>query len=342
MTEKTPRKLLSLVALIYFPFIVPLLLKWEQNDYNLDENDIIFINSFKKAWYLVIFLTIVTIILFCVSFYYSIDLIWNISFFATLALVLYVFYNVFLIFSNKQALLFTNADIKDLNVNKVESMNFEYILTYVPFLSTYKFFTKTYTKEQEYRVKEANLFYFIWGIIAFWAIFSYSLFSLFYVFLLFILVRAISLFFWVDFLPDSIKKIIYESYKNSPYELFAFFCAFVAFCAVNTVRFVQGKKNTPYLKFLHQIKENLIQTYELNSVLKNPKKYLFLILSYLLLFLILAYYIYVSIYSFSIFVYLFWIAVLSSYFILNYYTNKTVLTIPILTPIIKFIVKKFN
>lgn len=343
MTEKIPRKLLSLIALIFFPFIVHLLLKWEQNDYELDKDDLLIIDSFKKAWYFVIFSTALSISLFVVSFYYSIDLLWNVNIFLMLTIIAYICYNVFRIFSNKQAILFSSAEIQDLNINKVESMNFEYILTYLPLLSTYKYFSKTYTKEQEYRVKESNFLYFIWWIVAFLAIFLNSLFMIFYIFLLFIIVRSISLFFWVDFMPDYVKKLIYESYEISPYELFAFFCASLSYIFVNLSRFIRSKRLVSYSKLLNHSKENLRHTYKLWSVLKNPKKYLFLFISYIVFILIMSYYIYFSLYSFAIFVHLFWIIILCSYFILNYYFNEnTLLTIPILTPLVRFIIKKFN
>jgi hypothetical protein len=42
-------KLFSIIALVFFPFLVSFLLKDSKSDYDLSENDIKIINSYKKA-----------------------------------------------------------------------------------------------------------------------------------------------------------------------------------------------------------------------------------------------------------------------------------------------------
>ena len=59
-----PKKLFSFIALVYFPFLVDFLLKDWQEVYSLTKEDMDFINSYKKAGYIVIVLTLVVFISF--------------------------------------------------------------------------------------------------------------------------------------------------------------------------------------------------------------------------------------------------------------------------------------
>jgi len=55
------------------------------------------------------------------SFYYNIYLLNAITNILVIFFIIYVFVNIFVIFSDKPAILFTNNDVKKLNINKVGS-----------------------------------------------------------------------------------------------------------------------------------------------------------------------------------------------------------------------------
>lgn len=348
MNEKNPRTLFSLVALIYFPFIVNFLLSDNtNNEYNLSDNDLKIINTYKKAWYFVIILTIIAVLFLILSFFYEIDilgisLIKFIAEFLFTILIVYILINIIRIYSNEYALLFTKSDIKNLSINKVSSWNIFYILIYLPFINFYIYNSKKYTKEQEYWVKEASLFYFKWWIIWILSIFFPWLIILFYFMLFFIIIRSISLFFGIDFIPDSIKKIIYSSYENNPLETFSYICAFIYFMINNLYIIIKWKKTEDYKRYLFKVENNLKQTYDINSVLKKQKKYLYLLLSYGIFFILFIYLLYFSWYSFYSFVYIFSLLIFASYIIIDYYNHKKLVVIPIITPVINFIVNKFK
>lgn len=344
MTEKNNnllKELFSLVALI-FPFFVFYLLDDPENDYNLSENDITFIKNYKKAWYFVVSWVLFTIIFFVISFYTNISILVSISTISVVILALYIFVNIFFIFAGKNAILFKKTDFKNLDINKVNSWNIFYILAYLPFINFYLYNWKKYTQEEEYRLKEASLFYLIWSVIGIISIFFSWFLVLFYFILFFIIIRSISLFFGIDFFPDDAKKFVYSSYEDNPLEIFAYFCAFIYYILNSLYLFFRWKKLADYWKYLYKTKKSFKNTYEFNYILKKPKKYLYLILSYMVFILIFAYLLYKSWYSFYTFVYLFSLFIFASYIIIIYYNHKKLVFLPILTSSISLIVSKFR
>ena len=340
--EKNPRKLLSLVALIYFPFIINFLIDDSQQDYNLSDDDVKFIKTYQKAWYFLIAWTIITVILFMLSFYYNIYLLNAITNILVIFFIIYVFVNIFVIFSDKPAILFTNNDVKKLNINKVGSWNVFYILSYLPFVNFYLYSWKNYTQEQEYWLKESSLLYFIWAFVWILSMFFAWFIGLFYFILFFVIVRSVSLFFGIDFIPDSIKNLVYISYEDNPLEILSYFCAFIHYIFYSLYLLLKWKKLDNYWKYLYKVKINIKQTYELNSILKKPKKYLYLFLSYVVFILIFVYLAYQSWYSFYTFVYLFSLIIFLSYIVIVYYNHKKIVFLPVITPSIFIILKQFR
>ncbi len=341
MTEQNPRKLLSLVALIYFPFIISFLTKDSQDEYSLDENDMKIILTYQKAWYFLIVWTIITIILFILSFYYSFNILWFLTNILVIFFLLYLFLNIFMIFSDKAAILFTSDDIKKININKVNSWNIFYILSYLPFVNFYLYSSKNYSQEQEYWLKEATLLYFIWSFIGLLSMFFSWFIWFFYFILLFVIIRSMSLFFGVDFFPDSFKKYIYNSYKETPIELFSYICALFYFLFHSLYLLLKWKRLLYYWKYLYITKNALQKKYELNSILKKPKKYISLILSYIVFIILFVYLLYKAWQSFYTFVYIFSIFIFVSYIVIIYYNNKKITPIPIITSSLSYIVNKF-
>ncbi len=342
MNEKNPRNLFSLVALIYFPFLISVLTK-DSDDYELSENDIKIINTYKKAWWFMIFMTFTIVILFLISFRYSSFLYFDsVAYFWTILLVIYLFYNIYLIFTDKSALLFSWKDVTEIKVQKVESWNLDYLFLYIPFLNSYKYILKDYTENQIYWLKESNLLYLILSV--FWILSIYfSIFlSLFYILLLFIIIRVISLLFWIDFIPDNLKEIIYNSYKNNIWTIFSYISWPIKYLFVNFYQFLKKKSKVPFDVIIKNTKVFLETEYDLKTILKKPKKYLFLILSYLIFIIYFSYLFYTNLNSFNIYVIYISLFILISYFILKIYFTKKIPVIPFLTCVMFYLVKLFK
>jgi len=342
MNEKNPRNLFSLVALIYFPFLVSVLTK-DSSDYELSENDMEIIKTYQKAWWFILFMTSIIVVLFLISFRYSNFLyLDSIAYFGTILLVVYLFYNIYLIFSDKSALLFSWKEVSEIKVSKVESWNLDYLFLYIPFVNSYKYFLKDYTQQQVYWLKESNLLYLVLAILWVFTIYFSLFFSLFYLLLLFIIVRVISLLFWIDFIPDSLKEIIYNSYKDNIFTVFSYISWPVKYIFVNFYQFLKHKPKVPFNVVIKKTEDFLEEDYNLESILKKPKKYLFLILSYLLLVVYFSYLFYINVNSFNVYVIYVSLIILISYFVLKIYITKKVSVIPFLTCIMFYIVKLFK
>ena len=342
MNEKKSRNLFSLVALVYFPFLISLLIK-DSDDYELSENDVKIIKTYQKAGWFVIIMTFIIVLLFLVSFRYS-DLLYlnSISYFLTIFLVVFLFYNIYLIFLDKPALLFSWKEISEIKVSKVETWNLDYLFLYVPFLNTYKYFLKDYTEKQVYWLKESNLLYLILSILWFLAIYFPIFLSLFYLFLLLIIIRVVSLLFWIDFVPDNIKEKIYNSYENNIWTVFAYIAWPIRYISINFYQFLIKKPKMPFNIVMKKTKEFLETEYDLKTILKKPKKYLFLILSYLILFIYFFYLFYINLSSFNIYVIYFSLFILLSYFVFKVYITKKVVVIPFLSCLLFYIIKLFK
>jgi len=342
MNEKNPRNLFSLVALIYFPFLIPLLTK-DSSDYELSENDMKIIKTYQKAWWFILIMTFIIVLLFLISFRYSNFLyLDSIAYFWSILLVIYLFYNIYLIFSDKSALLFTWKDIAEIDVSKVESWNLDYLFLYIPFVNSYKYFSKDYTEKQIYWLKESNLLYLKLAILWFLSIYFPIFLSLFYLLLLFIIVRVISLLFWIDFISDNLKEIVYNSYKNNIFTVFSYVFWPIKYLFINFYQFLKQKSKLPFHVVIKNTKDFLETEYDLKTILKKPKKYLFLILSYLILIIYFSYLFYINLNSFNIYVIYISLLILISYFIEKIYITKKIPVIPFLTCILFYIVKLFK
>jgi hypothetical protein len=124
--------------------------------------------------------------------------------------------------------------------------------------------------------------------------------------------------------------------------LFAYFCAWMKFILHNLFLVLTWKKTNEYWYYLHKAKEVLKKEYELNSVLKKSKKYVSIILSYLIVTILFGYLFYKAYYSFRPYLYIFSVAILATYVYLVSYLTKNLYNIPVISWILTKIIKKFN
>lgn len=351
--EKNVKNLICIVALIYFPFVVNSLIKDYKSDkdlnddywydeYNLTKEDLEMIRTYKKAWYFMIIFTLILAVLFWIYWFYSFTVLYYINNILLILVIFYLFYNLFLIFSDNKALLFTKWDVKNINVSKVNSWNVQYVFSYFPFMNFYLFSSKNYPEEQDYRLRESNFIYLIWSLIGILSFFINWFLFLFYIILFFVLIRVLSLLFGFDFLPDFVKKNIYKSYNKNPLEIFVYLSAWFSFIFENFFIYLKKKKTFNYNYFVERSKKNAQLNLEIKNLLKNWKKNIYFILSYIVFVWIIFFLLwqtfntqYVVIYWFSIFI-LLW------YFLIQYLNNKKLVFIPIISSLLIIITGKFN
>jgi len=105
---------------------------------------------------------------------------------------------------------------------------------------------------------------------------------------------------------------------------------------------LKHKIKVPFNIVMKNTENFLEEEYNIESILKKPKKYLFLILSYLLLVVYFSYLFYINVNSFNVYVIYVSLIILISYFVLKIYITKKVSVIPFLTCIMFYIVKLFK
>jgi len=347
MTEKnqiennqSPRILFSLVALIFFAPIVNVLLKWNEEDYELTENDIKIIATYKKACYAIYFIILIILTLLFFYIKYSIDLLIYAIYTLVILVSAYIIYNIKLIYDNKWALFFSNDEIKKLEVKYIKAWNVDYLLLYIPFLNEYLFQKKQYSKEQEYWLKESIFFSYILWFVWVLSFFLPSFINLFYIIVLLIIWRSISLLFGIDFIPDNIKEKIYNSFSTKTVELFAYICAIFYFTFWNLINLLSNKKRLDFGFYLHQSKKYLNIWYEINSILKKFKKYLYLILSYAVFVWINLFLLIKSKNSFS-YVYVLSLFIIIFPFYLSIVKEKKLYNLPFISKLLEKVMKKF-
>ena len=332
------RNAFSFIWLVFFPFVVSWLLV-DKNEYNLSEDDLKFINSYKSLGWLNIVLVLISVFLFIVSAYFNLNILVLIAEFLLFIVFLIIIIHIFFIFSSKFPLFSSNYEI-NFNFKKVDSGS-EYIFYYFPFLSYYLWMEYVFLgKKMDFvrLVKEANLLYFFLFLFAFFVYFFNDFIYIFYLLLIFIILRVLWLIFGVDFRLFNFEK----AYSKFPYEVFAYLEGLVYFFVNWLINVVRWKKIASYSKYVNQIKNYYVTWYDIHITLKKLKKYLFLHLSYLIFVLFCIYSFYQAFLGFdNIIVIIFGIVGLFYIFILPVVISKKIFPLPFVSLILYFLLKKF-
>ncbi len=175
---------------------------------------------------------------------------------------------------------------------------------------------------------------FVIGVVSFF----YPLYNLFYLILLIIIVRFVSLFVGVDF--PVIRQFVNNLYEKFPQEILIYLEAGLYYLVNNLFLVIKWKTTVPYKVYFEQIKKFYLQGYQIENILKKSKKYLFLVLSYLvaifffwwILWKNLVWVDYVVVFS------VLWV---SYYLFLAIFIERKVYSIPLISLLIFYILKKF-
>lgn len=333
MTEKKTNivSLFSFVWFVFFPFVVSWLMS---DEYELSNEEKDFISSYRKLWWLNIIIVLLLILAYSFSFYF--DVLFLVPF-LNLFLVLffiYLFINIYFIFSNKKPFAPNSFDLK-LEVDKVKSWDLALVYLYLPFVNFYLLVSKKYSKDEEYYLKESNLLSFVLFLIWFLS-YYFDFYALFYLLVFMIIFRAISLFLWLNFFR--LKDLFYNTF---PYEILLYLEALLYYIFHNLLQVIKWKRISSYKTYLHWINEFYSKSYDLDNILKKPKKYVFLFISYV------------------IYIWYFWLILWNSLFLMNGYyltfsvlglllyiimpvvLNKKLYPLPFISLITFYILKKF-
>jgi len=330
---KNQAKFFAFVWLVFFPFVVSWLLK-ESNDYDLSDNDIKFINAYKQLWWLILFWLLLIVGLYIVGVWFRLDYLFSIANLALALLFIFLFINIFFIFSDRFPLGKTDLNV-DIKTEKVEWMDINLLFAYVPFLNYYLWLN--WNKKYQYYLKESNLLWFVLFVIGVVSFF-YPLYNLFYLILLIIIVRFVSLFVGVDF--PVIRQFVNNLYEKFPQEILIYLEAGLYYLVNSLFLVIKWKTTAPYKVYFEQIKKFYLQGYQIENILKKSKKYLFLVLSYLvaifffwwILWKNLVWVDYVVVFS------VLWV---SYYLFLAIFIERKVYSIPLISLLIFYILKKF-
>ena len=333
------KKWFSFIWLAFFPFVVSWLLS-DNEEYSLSDKDIDFIASYQKLGWLNIFLVLLGIILLFLSAYF------NFYFLATIwqVLIFFVFLNilvhVFFIYQNKFP-IFVSSSMYKISFFSYDKSDNSYFFYYLPFVSYYLWLKILFQNDSGLPndlLKEANFMYFLLFLIAFLIYFFPSLVYVFYVLVFVILLRLVGLLVGVDFGLFN----FYSTYEKFPYEILAYVEWFVYFLVKNLIFVLKWKKTISYLRYVKQIQSYYQTGYDLNLTLKKTRKYLFLLLSYVVLISFLLYIFWQSFYLIDSFIVIvFWVLWLLYLFLLPVKLSRKLFPLPFLSLVFYQILRKF-
>ncbi len=329
-------KLFAFVWLVFFPFVVDWLLK-DKNNYELTEEEIKFINYYKKTWWTILLLIVLVILLFVIWTLIQFELVFFIANILLVLTFVFLFINIFFIFNEKLPFWKNDLSLK-IETTYNNEFNINMFFAYAPFLSFYLLLTNKLEEKYRYNLIEANLFYLILFFI--WVL-NYFLWlrAIFWTILLILIIRAVSLFVWLDF--PIIKTFISKLYKKFPYELLIYIEVTVFYLINNLILVLKWKKTLSYSVYFNQIEKFYLQSFPVHNILKKTKKYLFLIISYTIFLLFMLYIIYENLVWWLDFVEIISVVWFAYYFILPIFIEKRVYPIPLISLIIFYILKMF-
>lgn len=202
---------LSFACIFIFVFAPFINMFIKHNNFELTEDDIDFINSYKIFWTVLTWIAIIAVITWIIYIYYWLWLFLIVSNILWFILLIWIFYWIFLIFLDKR---FTLINFKE--TKKIKAWNINIINSYVPIFNISIRYNYDEQRKKNRRLKESYLFRMtLWFL---WVIFFDTNFIAFLLIIIFL--RVVFLFSWIDFINDRLKERIYNSFSNNYEELF--------------------------------------------------------------------------------------------------------------------------
>ncbi len=225
---------LSLASLMFFsPFIKHLLKK---NDFELDNNELDFVNSYISLWWIHIVLLLLALASGLGSYFYSMptvetayQIIVGILIFLLTIWCIWAITEIKIIHTSYSENSFENYDTTD-KLHK--------ILAYLPGYSIYLWYNKHDFEKPDVLIKESL---FLWIVFGFSCFFSTSIITVFI--WIAMLIRIITLLWNINILPTSISEFFNKLFYKNPEEIWAYVWWSIEFI-------FHGNYNLPYWKLL--------------------------------------------------------------------------------------------
>ncbi len=207
------RHLYSIAAILLLaPFVYFII---NSKDSDISKNDKEFILWYIKYWLATLSIIIVWTLIYILSF-----TIWllpiffsNIAYLTLVIWIAWILAWIFMVFKEKR--VFTkNIDIK---YKKINWSTLDIVFNYIPWYNISIWYSNPDIKNYRWS-KESFMLWFIWSIVS---ISTFNIFLSFFLLTLIIL-RAISLWAWIDVIKDSWKEKLDTLFNKNPEEIFSY------------------------------------------------------------------------------------------------------------------------
>lgn len=207
------KHIFSLAAVMLFAPFIPFILKsW---DYELSENDKLFINWYVKYWLLLDLILWLAAIVWIINILNNFVIILNyISQILLIIGLAWIIFWIFYVFSDKP--MFLSKSLKEDYFKNIRAWNIDILFYFLPIYNFYLWYFGKQDIKSYWWIKESVI------ISCFW-ILLYLITWSFYINILFIfiyIVRIISLIWWIDFVPDHIKEKLDKLFEKNPEEMY--------------------------------------------------------------------------------------------------------------------------
>lgn len=210
----TNKHIRSLAAVMLFAPFLPFILKsW---NYELSDEDKIFIWWYIKYWIIIDLLILASIVLSIINFFNRNIIVYYIKNIMLILWIIMIIIGIFMIFWDKD--IFQEKEKINLWYKKIQSWNMDIIFYYLPVYNFYLWYLDDKDLKSYRWIKESIILLTLWLIII--AI-SWNIFLNIIVFLLYIL-RVVSLIWWIDLINDDIKEKLDKLFERNPEEIFGY------------------------------------------------------------------------------------------------------------------------
>ncbi len=204
----------ALSAIFLLAPIIPHVIKrWR---YDLNKEDIKFINNYIKYWNILLIFFIIYIILGIFNFlnWYN-PFLYYLNYAIILWIVVWIVIWIFYIFQDKNIV---KAGEKIIEENKIKAWNLDIIFYYLPLYNIFLRYYGTKNDDNFRWIKESII------ILTFYIACNLMIRSVFinFVFVIFFAFRIISLVWWVDIISNDIKRELNDFFKKNPEEIFGY------------------------------------------------------------------------------------------------------------------------
>jgi len=256
---------LSLASLMFFsPFIIHLL---KNDNFELDKNEHNFIEWYISLWWINIFLLILALASWLVSYYYNIVFL-NIAY-QIIVWILITILAIWSIWAITEINIISKSRVTKYSLNGYNNTNkIQLLLSYIPIYNIYLRYKKHNFENPDLLIKESIIMWTFFGItclipIQFFAIIVWII----------IITRIVSLIWDINIVPETISDFISSLFYKNIEEVWSYIWAVILFI-------LHWNYNRPYLKLLiEDTKKEYQYLYDIKKFSAIQWQYILMIIS---------------------------------------------------------------